>query len=72
MSWARFAPKAKQSAGKNKPGSTGKGNPWLAGALGEAAMAATRTKTFPGSRYHRIARAAASSAPWSPSATPSW
>ncbi len=55
-SWARFAPQAKQSAGRSKPGSTGKGNPWLAGTLGEAAMGAARTKTFLGSRYHRLAR----------------
>ncbi len=56
VSWAKYAPRARQSAGKNKPGTTGKGNPWLAGALGEAAMGAARTKTFLGSRYHRLAR----------------
>jgi transposase len=56
VSWARYAPRARQSAGKNKPGTTGKGNPWIAGALGEAAMGAARTKTFLGSRYHRLAR----------------
>jgi transposase len=56
VSWAKFAPKARQSAGKNKPGTTGKGNPWIGGALGEAATGAARTKTFLGSRYHRLAR----------------
>jgi transposase len=56
VSWAKFAPRARQSAGKNKPGSTGKGNPWIAGTLGEAAIGATRTKTFLASRYHRLAR----------------
>ena len=56
VSWAKYAPRARQSAGKSKPGTTGKGNPWLAGALGEAAIGAARTKTFPGSRYHRLAR----------------
>jgi transposase len=56
VSWAKFAPKAKQSAGKNKPSTTGKGNPWLGGTLGEAAISATRTKTFLGSRYRRIAK----------------
>ena len=56
VSWAKYAPKARQSAGKSQPGVTGKGNPWLAGALGEAAMGAARTKTFLGSRYHRLAR----------------
>jgi transposase len=34
----------------------GKGNPWIAATLGEAAMSAARTKTFLGSRYHRLAR----------------
>jgi transposase len=56
VSWAKFAPQARQSAGKSKPGSTGKGNPWIGGTLGEAAIGAARTKTFLGSRYHRLAR----------------
>jgi transposase len=56
VSWAKYAPKARQSAGKSKPGTTGKGNPWIAGALGEAGIGAARTKTFLGSRYHRLAR----------------
>jgi transposase len=56
-SWARFAPGVKESAGKNKGrGSTGHGNPYLARALGEAAVAASRTDTFLGERYRRIAR----------------
>jgi hypothetical protein len=56
VSWAKYAPKARQSAGKSKPGTTGKGNPWLASTLGEAAIGAAQTKTFPESRYHRLAR----------------
>jgi transposase len=56
VSWAKYAPKAKQSAGRSKPGTTGKGNPWLASTLGEAALGASRTKTFLGPRYHRLAR----------------
>jgi len=56
VSWAKFAPRARESAGRTKPGSTGRGNPWLGGAVGEAVMAASRTKTFLGARYHRIAR----------------
>lgn len=56
VSWAKYAPRARQSAGKNKPGSTGKGSPWVAGTLGEAGIGAARTKTFLGSRYHRLAR----------------
>jgi transposase len=56
VSWAKYAPQAKQSAGRSKPGTTGKGNPWIASALGEAGIGAARTKTFLGSRYHRLAR----------------
>jgi transposase len=57
VSWARFAPGVKQSAGKakGKP-TTGHGNPYLARVLGEAAVAAGRTNTFLGERYRRIAR----------------
>jgi transposase len=56
VSWAKFAPTPRQSAGKSKPGTAGKGNPWLGGALGEAVIGAARTKTFLGARYHRLAR----------------
>ena len=56
-SWARFAPGIKQSAGKSRGrGSTGHGNPYLARVLGEAAVGASRTDTFLGERYRRIAR----------------
>ncbi|NES17098.1 MULTISPECIES: IS110 family transposase [Micromonospora] len=56
-SWAKFTPGVKQSAGKNKGnGSTGKGNRYLARALGEAAVGAARTDTFLGERYRRLAR----------------
>jgi transposase len=56
VSWAKYAPKARQSAGRSKPGTAGKGNPWLGATLGEAGIAASRTKTFLGSRYRRLAR----------------
>jgi len=56
VSWAKFAPRARQSAGRSKAASTGKGNPWLGGTLGEAAASAARTKTFLASRYRRLAR----------------
>jgi transposase len=57
VSWARFAPGVKESAGKKKgKGTTGHGNPYLARVLGEAAAAAGRTDTFLGERYRRIAR----------------
>ncbi len=37
-------------------GKTGKGNPYLKGALGEAAAAAAKTDTFLGERYRRIVK----------------
>ena len=56
-SWARFAPGVKESAGKpTGRGATGHGNRYLARTLGEAAVAAGRTKSFPGARYRRLAR----------------
>jgi transposase len=57
VSWAKFAPGVKESAGKKKgKNSTGHGNAYLARVLGNAAAAAGRTDTFPGERYRRIAR----------------
>ena len=56
VSWAKFAPRARQSAGRSEAASTGKGNPWLGGTLGEAAAGAARTKTFLASRCKRIVR----------------
>jgi transposase len=57
VSWARFAPGVKESAGKKKgKATTGHGNPYLARVLGEAAVAAGKTNTFLGERYRRIAR----------------
>jgi transposase len=56
VSWAKFAPIDHNSAGTKRGGSTGKGNPWLAGTLGEVIAAATRTKSFLGERYRRLAR----------------
>ena len=57
VSWAKFAPGVKESAGKRKGrGSTGHGNPYLARVLGEVAVAASKTDTFLGERYRRIAR----------------
>ena len=56
-SWAKFAPGINSSAGKTKGnGSTGHGNRYLARVLGEAVAGASRTDTFLGARYRRIAR----------------
>lgn len=56
VSWARFCPSTRESAGKKTSSSTGKGDPWLASALGESAIGASRTSSFLGARYRRIAR----------------
>jgi transposase len=56
VSWAKFAPKARQSAGRSKAAATGKGNPWLGGTIGEAAIGAARTSTFLAARYKRVVK----------------
>ena len=56
-SWARVAPRVKESGGRRKGGSaTGKGNPYIGAALGEAAAAAGRTQTFLGAKLRRLVR----------------
>jgi Transposase IS116/IS110/IS902 family len=56
VSWARLSPRTIQSGAKNRPGKTGKGNPYLKGILGEAAAAAARTDTFLGERYRLLVK----------------
>jgi transposase len=57
VSWAKYAPGVKESAGKKKgKNATGHGNSYLARILGNAAAAAAKTDTFLGERYRRIAR----------------
>jgi transposase len=56
VSWARLSPQTIQSGPKNRAGHTGKGNPYLRAALGEAAATVGKTDTFLGERYRRIAR----------------
>jgi transposase len=55
-SWAKVAPGTFQSGTKRRAGKTGKGNPYLKGILGVAAVAAARTSTFLGERYRRIVK----------------
>jgi len=55
-SWAKLSPRTFQSGPKNTSKATGKGNPWLRGALGEAAISAARTNTFLGARYKRLVK----------------
>jgi transposase len=54
--WARLTPRTMQSGETTRPGRTGKGNRYLRGALGQAAMATARTDTRLGAMYRRIAR----------------
>jgi len=54
--WARLTPRTLQSGQSARPGRTGKGNPYLRGALGQSAMAAAHTDTRLGAMYRRIAR----------------
>jgi transposase len=56
VSWAKFSPIDATSAGKKKGNSTGKGNPWLGGTLGEVVAGISRTNTFLGERYRRLIR----------------
>jgi len=57
VSWAKFCPQTTQSGGKPaRNGAAGRGDPWLAAALGEAAVNAGRTHTFLGERYRRLSR----------------
>ncbi|MGB9306122.1 MAG: transposase [Mycobacterium sp.] len=55
-SWAKLCPRTVQSGPVTRGGKTGRGNPYLKGALGEAATAAAKTDTFLGERYRRIVK----------------
>jgi transposase len=56
-SWARVAPRPKESGGRRKGGSaTGKGNPYIGATLGEASAAVGRTQTFLGARLRHLVR----------------
>jgi transposase len=56
VSWAKLSPRTIQSGAVQRGGKTGRGNPYLKGALGEAAAVAARTDTFLGERYRRIVK----------------
>ncbi len=56
VSWAKLAPRTIQSGARKRAGKTGKGNPYLKGALGLAAAAAAKTNTFLGERYRRLVK----------------
>ena len=55
VSWAKWCPQVAQSGGKRKgSGASGRGNRYLSAALGEAAVSAGRTQSFPGAKYRRL------------------
>jgi hypothetical protein len=56
VSRARRCPQARQSGQKTTAGKPGKGDRRLNGIPGEIAASASRTGTFPGERYRRLAR----------------
>jgi transposase len=56
VSWAGLCPAADQSGTRTRKGKKGQGNTYLRGYLGQAAIGASRTRTFLGERYHRLAR----------------
>jgi transposase len=57
VSWAKWSPQVRQSAGKRKgSNATGRGNPYLGAALGEAAISAGNTQSFLGAKYRRLTR----------------
>jgi hypothetical protein len=56
-SWARLAPRIRESGGKRKgKNATGRGNPYIGGTLGETAASAGRTQTFLGAKSRRLSR----------------
>ncbi len=56
VSWAGLCPSTRQSGPRTRTGGKGQGNGYLRGSLGQAAIGAAGTNTFPGERYSRIAR----------------
>jgi transposase len=56
-SWARWVPQVTSSGGKRKgSNATGRGNPYLGAAVGEAVVNAGRTGTFLGAKYHKLCK----------------
>jgi transposase len=56
VSWAKLSPRTIQSGARRRSAKTGKGNPYLKRALGEAAASVARTDTFLGERYRRLVK----------------
>jgi len=57
VSWAKWCPQVAQSGGKRKgANASGHGNRYIGAALGEAAVSAGRTQSFPGAKYRRLVK----------------
>jgi transposase len=54
-SWAGMCPGNYESAGARHGGRTRRGSPWLRSALVGSARSASRTDTYLGAQYHRLA-----------------
>ena len=54
-SWAGMCPGNDESAGTHHGGQTRRGSPWLRSALVSSARSASRTKTYLGAQYRRLA-----------------
>jgi transposase len=55
-SWARLAPRARESGKRKGKSATGRGNPYIGATLGETAASAGRTQTFLGAKLRRLSR----------------
>ena len=55
-SWARVAPRARESGKRKGKSAAGRGNPYIGGTLGETAASAGRTQTFLGAKLRRLCR----------------
>jgi transposase len=54
-SFARLTPRVRESGGRRRGSSAaGPGSPYIGGTLGETAVSAGRTKTFPGAKLRRL------------------
>jgi transposase len=57
VSWCRWSPQVAQSGGKRKGNNaTGRGNPYIGAAIGEASISAGRTNSFLGAKYRRLVK----------------
>jgi len=56
VSWAGLSPVAQQSGRRPGKAKKGKGDAYLKGHCGQAALGASKTGTFPGARHRRLAK----------------